>query len=78
MAASHDRLSTAFFCVGLDELRGHNNENSEVEVAPPTALPVVGRRGHVRRSRAWPIFANSRGDVTAYDSAGELQWQVTS
>ena len=47
-----------------------------LEVAPPTALPVVGARGHVRRSRAHPVFANSRGEITAYDAHGKLQWQV--
>jgi len=48
-----------------------------LEVAPPTALPVVGAKGHVRRSRSWPIFANSRGEVTAYDAHGALQWQAS-
>lgn len=47
-----------------------------LEVAPPTALPVVGARGRVRRSRAHPVFANSRGEITAYDAHGKLQWQV--
>lgn len=49
-----------------------------LEIAPPAALPVVGARGRVRRSRAWPVFANSRGEVTAYDEHGNLQWQVSS
>jgi hypothetical protein len=47
-----------------------------LEVAPPTALPVVGARGHIRRSHAHPVFANSRGEITAYDAHGKLQWQV--
>lgn len=64
--------------LGQDDLRAHDNVHAGVEVAPPTALPVVGRRGRVRRSRAWPVFANSRGEVTAYDSGGELQWQITA
>jgi hypothetical protein len=47
-----------------------------LEVAPPAALPVVGAKGRIRRSRAYPVFANSRGEVTAYDAHGKLQWQV--
>lgn len=59
---------------GFEEDPG--SQMASIEVAPPTALPVVGRQGHVRRSRAWPVFANSRGEVSAYDAAGALQWQV--
>lgn len=59
-----------------EELRSERWQLAAIEVAAPTALPVVGRKGHVRRSRSWPIFANSRGEVSAYDASGALQWQV--
>jgi hypothetical protein len=49
-------------------------------VAPPAALPVPGRHGHYRastlRQKSIALFLNSRGEVTAYDSAGALLWQV--
>lgn len=64
-------------CAGFGEdLRSERWQLAAIEVAAPTALPVVGRKGHVRRSRSWPIFANSRGEVSAYDASGALQWQV--
>ncbi len=54
-----------------------------IEVTPPISLPVPGRGGHYRqqvlRQKSIAVFLTSRGDLTAYSSAGELLWQeVTS
>ena len=47
-----------------------------LEVAPPALLPVPGPHGKVRRSRGYAVFLNSRGEVTAYNPRGRLEWQV--
>ena len=51
-----------------------------VEVAPAAALPVPGRRGHysavAARQKSNAVFFTSRGELTAYSSAGDLLWQV--
>lgn len=47
-----------------------------IEVAPPALLPAPGPRGHVRGNRGFATFLNSRGEVTCYSPAGDLEWQV--
>ena len=50
---------------------------ANMEVAPPAVLPIAGAHGHVRRNRGYAAFLNSRGEVTAYNPRGQVEWQVT-
>ena len=50
---------------------------ANIEVAPPTVLPIAGAHGHVRRNRGYAVFLTSRGEVTAYNPRGRMEWQVT-
>ena len=49
---------------------------ANTEVAPPAMLPIAGAHGHVRRNRGHAAFLNSRGEVTAYNPRGHMEWQV--
>ncbi len=50
---------------------------ANMEVAPPAVLPIAGAHGHVRRNRGYAAFLNSRGEVTAYNPRGHVEWQVS-
>lgn len=52
----------------------------QMQVAPPIVLPLPGRHGQFHgsdlRRKGLAVFLNSRGEITAYGSTGQLHWQV--
>ncbi|KAL4452779.1 hypothetical protein ABPG75_008441 [Micractinium tetrahymenae] len=50
----------------------------EVLVAPPIFLPQPGKHGHYRAGvgqKGLAVFLNSLGELTAYSSEGDMEWQ---
>ncbi|PRW61178.1 FG-GAP repeat-containing isoform B [Chlorella sorokiniana] len=50
----------------------------EIEMAPPIFLPQPGKKGQYRAGlgqKGMVVFLNSMGELSAYDSAGDLLWQ---
>lgn len=54
------------------------NNGAEVLVAPPIFLPQPGKHGHYRAGvgqKGLSVFMTSQGELTAYSSDGEMEWQ---
>lgn len=81
-AMNLQRCESIHYCCRYNPLAGMPfgglgvSKATPLEVATPTALPLLPSGRGDDSPKALAVFLNSRGEVTAYDAKGHQHWQV--